>query len=252
MVVGAFPAAKLGVLAFKQLSKPIANMIKERAKHSPFFRQYIAMPPAQFYNWVEVKTKMWALNLGKPANVPQLNETMAIELGANLLGEVIIFTIGAGLLIFEYVRQSNKEANKEEAILLEKKILINTINDLALQLERQDAQLRELNRVVADLDSRTWLPKKLKILPSKKDDAPSDEPPLKLNKLRAPTSPANETDGDSAKTKIVSGNYDPQRGYVFQALNMIENEVFYSNPVGERQNGIIQNALVYLNYNIYE
>lgn len=56
------------------------------------------------YNWVEVKTKMWALNMGKATNVPQLNETMAIELGANLLGEVIIFTIGAGLLIFEYVR----------------------------------------------------------------------------------------------------------------------------------------------------
>lgn len=127
MVVGAFPAAKLGVLAFKQLSKPIANVIKERAKHSPFFRDYIAMPPAQckfkfrylfvlhntmcvflllllVYNWVEVKTKMWALNLGRPTNVPQLNEAMAIELGANLLGEVIIFTIGAGLLIFEYVR----------------------------------------------------------------------------------------------------------------------------------------------------
>lgn len=47
MVVGAFPAAKLGVLAFKQLSKPIANVIKERAKKSPFFRDYIAMPPAQ-------------------------------------------------------------------------------------------------------------------------------------------------------------------------------------------------------------
>lgn len=47
MVVGAFPAAKLGVLAFKQLSKPIANLIKDRAKQSPFFRKYIAMPPAQ-------------------------------------------------------------------------------------------------------------------------------------------------------------------------------------------------------------
>lgn len=40
---------------------------------------------------------------------------------------------------------------KEEVIIVEKKELINTINDLALQLERQDAQLRELNRVVADL-----------------------------------------------------------------------------------------------------
>lgn len=56
------------------------------------------------YNWMEVKTKMWILNLGKPVNVPELSETVAIELGANLLGEGIIFSIGAGLLIFEYRR----------------------------------------------------------------------------------------------------------------------------------------------------
>lgn len=47
MVVGAFPAVKLAVLAFKQLSKPIANVMKERAKNHPFFRKYICMPPAQ-------------------------------------------------------------------------------------------------------------------------------------------------------------------------------------------------------------
>lgn len=44
------------------------------------------------------------MNLGKPVNVPELSETMAIELGANLLGEMIIFSIGSGLLIFEYRR----------------------------------------------------------------------------------------------------------------------------------------------------
>lgn len=53
---------------------------------------------------MEVKTKMWVLNLGRPVNVPELSETVAIELGANLLGEGIIFSIGAGLLIFEYRR----------------------------------------------------------------------------------------------------------------------------------------------------
>lgn len=46
MVVGAFPAVKLGILAFKQISKPIANALKERAKTSPFFREKICMPPA--------------------------------------------------------------------------------------------------------------------------------------------------------------------------------------------------------------
>lgn len=100
---------------------------------------------------MEVKTKMWAMNLGKPVNVPQLNETMAIELGANLLGETIIFTIGAGVLVYEYIRQSKKEEIKEETGIQEKIQLSNTINELHFQIERQDAMLREMTRIVADL-----------------------------------------------------------------------------------------------------
>lgn len=47
MVVGAFPAFKLGALLLKQVSKPIASVVKHNAKTSPFFRKYICMPPAQ-------------------------------------------------------------------------------------------------------------------------------------------------------------------------------------------------------------
>uniref|UniRef100_A0A1I8P258 OPA3-like protein CG13603 n=1 Tax=Stomoxys calcitrans TaxID=35570 RepID=A0A1I8P258_STOCA len=151
MVIGAFPAAKLGVLAIKQVSKPIANIIKSKAKEHPLFRNYICMPPAQLYNWVEVKTKMWALNLGKPVNVPPLTEAMAVELGANLLGEFIIFAIGAGLLIFEYARQTSNEAKKQEKMTLEKLELTNNLAEMTFRLERQDAQLRELTRVLADI-----------------------------------------------------------------------------------------------------
>ncbi|XP_037812845.1 putative OPA3-like protein CG13603 isoform X2 [Lucilia sericata] len=151
MVIGAFPAAKLGVLAIKQISKPIANIIKSKAKEHPLFRNYVCMPPAQLYNWVEVKTKMWALNLGKPVNVPPLTEAMAVELGANLLGEFIIFAIGAGLLIFEYARQTSNEAKKLEKAKLEKDELTNRLAEMTFRLERQDAQLREMTRVLADI-----------------------------------------------------------------------------------------------------
>uniref|UniRef100_A0A0A1X4V6 Putative OPA3-like protein CG13603 n=1 Tax=Zeugodacus cucurbitae TaxID=28588 RepID=A0A0A1X4V6_ZEUCU len=151
MAIGAFPAAKLGVLAIKQISKPIANVIKSNAKQSPIFRKYVCMPPAQLYNWVEVKTKMWALNLGKPVAVPPLNEAMAIELGANLLGEAIIFVIGAAVLIFEYTRQSNNEAKKQELMRQEKAELSLTLAEMGFRLERQDAQIREMTRALADL-----------------------------------------------------------------------------------------------------
>ncbi|XP_019541285.1 putative OPA3-like protein CG13603 isoform X1 [Aedes albopictus] len=237
MVVGAFPAAKLGVLAMKQISKPIATLLKERAKNSPFFRKYVCMPPAQFYNWMEVKTKMWAMNLGKPTNVPVLNEAMAIELGANLLGEIVIFTIGAGLLLLEYQRQVRKEATKEEMVIQEKLELQATINELIFQVQRQDTQIREMARVVADLESKSsWKPKILADLTSKRNSA---EQPLYI--------PDNPTGSPSSAS---SGN----SGVVTKALNVIENEVFYreSQPDGDeddesgRRSGVVTKALVYL------
>lgn len=47
MVIGAFPVMKLGVLAVRQIAKPIADIIKARAKTHPYFRNYVCMPPAQ-------------------------------------------------------------------------------------------------------------------------------------------------------------------------------------------------------------
>lgn len=242
MVVGAFPAAKLGVLAMKQISKPIANLLKERAKNSPFFRKYVCMPPAQFYNWMEVKTKMWALNLGKPTTVPVLNEAMAIELGANLLGEIIIFTIGAGLLLLEYQRQVRKEENKEEMAIQEKLELQATINELIFQVQRQDTQIREMARVVADLESKSsWKPKILDELPGFTKKSKSEQP------LYIPAIP----DVGSKDGLNNSGN----SGVITKALDIIDNEVFYRDSSAsesddefsiERNQGIVTRSLNYL------
>jgi hypothetical protein len=115
---------------------------------------------------------MWALNLGKPIAVPKLNQgtiifiqdpliifhrhslsllAMAIELGANLLGETVIFTIGAAVLIFEYQRSARKEVLKEQLLIQEKMELQATLNELAFQCERYDTQIRELTRVIAEI-----------------------------------------------------------------------------------------------------
>ncbi|KAL5282716.1 OPA3 family protein [Megaselia abdita] len=122
---------------------------------------YSSCPLITVYNWVEVKTKMWSMNLGKPVAVPPLNEAMATELGANLLGEAVIFGIGAGLLIWEYVRSSNKEAKKEEDIRIEKENLYNSLSDLQFRVEKQEAQIKTLTRHIADLDSKWFFTKKI-------------------------------------------------------------------------------------------
>lgn len=53
------------------------------------------MPPAQLYHYYEVNVKMKLMNVGKPREVVKLNEAMAIDLGAELLGEFVIFFVAS-------------------------------------------------------------------------------------------------------------------------------------------------------------
>lgn len=94
---------------------------------------------------------MSILGLSKPTEVAKLSEDAAAELGAEMLGEIIMFTFGAAILVLEYRRQSRKEAAKEEG--LQKKIdeLTNQINELFTMVEIENARVREITRVVGTI-----------------------------------------------------------------------------------------------------
>lgn len=154
MVVGVFPALKLGVLFIRQISKPLAKMFVTQAKNHAFFRTYFIIPPAQFYHWAEVKAKMYLMNLGKPTKVAKLNEAMAIELGANLMGEMIIFSVGGGCLILEYNRQAAKEAKREEVRLMQIQKFTDDIQALYETTLAQKAEIEYLNTAVVDMAKR--------------------------------------------------------------------------------------------------
>lgn len=155
MVVGVFPALKLGVLFVKQISKPIAKFLVSQAKNHPAFRTYFIIPPAQFYHWAEVKAKMYVMNLGKPTKVAKLNEAMAIELGANLMGEVIIFSVAGGCLVLEYNRQVAKEAKREEARLEQIQKFTDDIEKLNTITSQQEAEIRYLQEAIESLSNYT-------------------------------------------------------------------------------------------------
>ena len=72
MVAPAFPLAKLGFLAIKQISKPLANAVANRGRKSKFFRNFVVLPVAQFFHWLDVKVRMRILNLGKVTKVPKV------------------------------------------------------------------------------------------------------------------------------------------------------------------------------------
>ncbi|XP_029154840.1 putative OPA3-like protein CG13603 [Nylanderia fulva] len=155
MPVGVFPALKLGVLFVKQISKPLAKFLVNQAKSHPIFRTYFIIPPAQFYHWAEVKAKMYIMNLGKPTKVAKLNETMAIELGASLMGELIIFGVAGGCVILEYNRQVTKEAKKEEVRQMQIQKFTDDIQALYDTTLQQEARIHYLQNAIRDLAKHT-------------------------------------------------------------------------------------------------
>ena len=168
---------------------------------------------------------MWILNLGKPVHVPPLNETMAIELGANLIGEGIIFVIAAGVVYLEYTRQARKDRVKEETRKDEIQRLNTILEDLYFQSEKQDAQIRELMRTVHDLQGRVIHKPWRKDPPPPPTSPPphshSSHPPLlTVPEMEDDSQPKPKTSGQNGKPVECSNN-----GVILQAIDYFEYEV---------------------------
>ncbi|XP_048836042.1 optic atrophy 3 protein homolog [Brienomyrus brachyistius] len=147
MVVGAFPIAKLLYLGVRQMSKPVANRIKAGARRSEFFKNYVCLPPAQLYHWIEMRTKMRIMGF-RGAAIKPLNEEAAADLGAELVGEAIIFLVGGACLVLEYSRQTANSRRKEEELNKNISDLQTQLGEVRLEMEILDTRLKEVNRVL--------------------------------------------------------------------------------------------------------
>ncbi|XP_010850907.1 PREDICTED: optic atrophy 3 protein [Bison bison bison] len=185
MVVGAFPMAKLLYLGIRQVSKPLANRIKEAARRSEFFKTYICLPPAQLYHWVEMRAKMRLMGFNAETIKP-LNEEAAAELGAELLGEATIFLVACGCLVLEYSRQKTQQRRKEGEQLAAWDAMRDEVDHLALVLEALQAQvqaapplgaLEELQAQMREVRARLCvqdLPPAPQEEPTPRDEGPPD------------------------------------------------------------------------------
>lgn len=95
------------------------------------------------------------MNLGKPTKVAKLNEAMAIELGASLMSEVIIFGVAGGCLILEYNRQAIKEGKKEEIRQMQIQKFTDDIQALHNTTLQQEARIHYLQSAINELASHT-------------------------------------------------------------------------------------------------
>ena len=111
------PLVKLGYLGIRTLSKPLANLVKSSAAEHPKFRKF-CIAIAQMYHR-GTSAMQWSLYPSSSSKAAQfvrpLNEENAIHLGANILGEAVIFGVAAGVMAVEYASssRSSKEAKQE-------------------------------------------------------------------------------------------------------------------------------------------
>ena len=148
------PLVKLGFQVVRHISKPFAKYIADKAKESRIFRDWICIPVAQKFNYIEVKFKIYTMNLGmgRVTKVPPLSESRAVEKGSELLSEVIILTIASSILIFEYNRQSDKEQAREDRLAAEGDMIESRIVELNITVDKQGKYIESLNKTVGHLE----------------------------------------------------------------------------------------------------
>lgn len=137
------PLFKLGTLAIKTLSKPIASRIKAQAAHHPRFRTLIvnfAQTNHKFSTQLQRRIYGHATNVA----IRPLDEEKAVQAATDLLGEVFIFSVGGAAVIFEVQRSSRSEARKEEARKQELEALRQREDELARELVLLKQRVNEL------------------------------------------------------------------------------------------------------------
>ena len=105
------------------------------------------------YHWLETNVKMRLMGLSGPDKVQPLSEQAAVDVGAELLGETLVFGVAVTLMYLEYNRGKKKEEMKEQEQndkLLE---LQTQLKELELLVDTNAAQVRELTRLVHSRDS---------------------------------------------------------------------------------------------------
>jgi optic atrophy 3 protein len=138
------PLAQLGYLFVRTVAKPVATAIKNRMKKHPSFKRGCLQMAQAYHRW-ERRMKVHLMGI-KLANVQPLSEEKAIELGANMLSETILFTVAGALIYVDFVRRSakdkEKESNKLETLLTLQRELA-TLQQNFLLVEHEQRKLRE-------------------------------------------------------------------------------------------------------------
>ncbi|KAL6196579.1 hypothetical protein ACLB2K_032193 [Fragaria x ananassa] len=143
------PFMKLGTLAIRTVSKPIAARLKTHAAVHPRFRAAIIWMAQTKYRWATQLQRR--VQYGRAVNVAirALDEAKAIAAATDFLGELVIFTVAGLGIMYEVNRSYKSEAKKEakrkeelEALKLKDENLQKEVESLRLKLLEMEKQLQ--------------------------------------------------------------------------------------------------------------
>ncbi|KAG1346804.1 OPA3-like protein [Cocos nucifera] len=170
------PVVKLGSLALRTLSKPIASRLKQQAGFHPRFREFI-INLAQVNHRFTTTMQRRLYNHSTDTAIRPLNEERAVQAAVDLLGELFIFSVvfipkvylfslssdvnfnflllidiidalvAGAALIFEVQRSARSEARKEESRKQELEALKQKEENLAREVELLKQKLHELEHL---------------------------------------------------------------------------------------------------------
>jgi hypothetical protein len=157
------PLAQLGYLFVRTIAKPVATAIKNRMKHHPKFKKGCVSMAQAYHRWErKMKVNMMGIQV---ANVQPLSEEKAIELGANMLSESILFTIAGTMIYVDFTRRSIKEKEKEASrteMLIELQQELGRIQHYLYSIAQEHQALRHKMEEHFKLKSWNFFPKKKK------------------------------------------------------------------------------------------
>ncbi|GAB4827014.1 hypothetical protein Ancab_033894 [Ancistrocladus abbreviatus] len=140
------PLVKLGALAVKTFSKPIASRLKKEAGLHPKFRQFI-INVAQANHRLTTNIQRRIYGHATDVAIRPLNEEKAVQAASDLIGELFIFSVAGAAVIFEVQRSAAKEAKKEEQRKQEMEQIRQREEDLAKEVELLKLKVVELEKL---------------------------------------------------------------------------------------------------------
>jgi len=104
---------------------------------------------------LQMKTRLLGFGKGpKKEDIQPMNPDRAVELGAEMIGEVSIYVFALSLLLIEQYYSAKSSEKKQNDVQNQIQDLQNHVNDLSISVATLDAELRKADRTITELSSQ--------------------------------------------------------------------------------------------------